>query len=80
MVIPTEQFFEFLLIQQLHILLYLVAVIVLPLAVCVICIKVVLVGWDEGSDHSMLEKLIPFKRPQPWEIFDVLGSVEAESI
>ena len=56
-----EKFFEFLLVQQLHVLLDLVTVVIFPLAVGVIGIKVVLIGRDEWRLHFMIKQIFPIE-------------------
>lgn len=54
MIVSIEKFFEFFLVQQLHILLDLVTIIIFPLAVCVVRIEIVFVWRNEGSLHAMI--------------------------
>lgn len=80
MVITIEKFFEFLLVQQLHILLDLVTVVVLPLAVRVVRVEVVFVRWNERRGHPMVEQVVPLEVPQPRMILHILRTIQPQSI
>ena len=60
-VVSIEKFFEFLLVQQLHVLLNLVTVVIFPLAVGVVGVEVVLVGRDEWRLHFMVQQVFPLE-------------------
>jgi len=74
-VVSIEKFFEFFLIQQLHVLLDLVTIVILPLAISVIGIEIVFEGRDEWRIHSMIEEIFPLEVSQPRMVLDVFRTV-----
>ena len=79
-IVSIEKFFEFFLIQQLHVLLDLITVIVFPVTVGVVGVEVVLNGRIEWRSHSMIEEVVPLEVPEPWVILYVFWTVEPQSV
>ena len=80
MVIPVERLLEDFLVEQLHVLLDLLAVLVPPLAVRVGRVKVVRIGRYERSLNPLVQQVVPREVAEPWVILDVLRPIETESV
>lgn len=75
MVVPLEILFEFFLIQQLHVCLNLLVILILPVRICVIRIEVVLVGRNEGRWVLPLLQVLPREVHKPRMVLDVLWTI-----
>ena len=74
-VVSIEKFFEFLLVQQLHVLLDLVTVVIFPFAVCIVRIEVIFIWRNEWRLHSMIKKVFPFEVSQPRMVLHVFWTI-----
>ncbi len=79
-VIPVERLLEDLLVEQLHVLLDLLAVLIPPLAVRVRGVKGVRIGWYEWRLDPLVQQVVPREVAQPGVVFDVLRAIETESV
>jgi hypothetical protein len=68
------------LVQELHILLNLFAILVLPLTVCVICVEVVFIWRDKWRLEPLAKQIVPREVPEPRVIFYILRPIESKSI
>lgn len=80
MVVPLEILFEFFLVQQLHVCLNLLVILILPVRICVIRIEVVLVWRNEGRWVLPLLQVVPREVDKPRMVLDVLWTIQAQSI
>jgi len=74
-VVAREGLLHVLLVQQEHVLLDLLAILVLPLPVGVVGVEVVLVGRDERRLKPLVQEVVPGEVPQPRMIFDIVRPV-----
>lgn len=75
MVVAFEILFELVLVQQLHVRLYLLIVLIFPVSVRVICVEIVLVGRNERRWVLTLHQIIPREVSQPRMVLDVLWAI-----
>jgi len=80
MVIANESFLNIFLIQKLHVLLNLLAVLIFPLTVCVHSVKVVLIRWSKWTFKPLMEKIVPWKVLHPRMVLHILRSIKAKSV
>ena len=59
---------------------HLLLIIVLPVAVRVLCIEVVLIGWHEGRRDLPGVQLVPVVPLEPYVVLDLLRAIKAESV
>lgn len=79
-VVASEGLLHVLLIEELHVLLNLLTILVLPLAIGVVGIEVVGVGRNEWSFKSLMEEVIPREVSQPWMVLDVFWTIQSKSV
>jgi hypothetical protein len=60
-VVSNKCFLDILLVEKLHVLLNLFAILVLPLTVSIVSVKVVFVWWHEWRSKSLMKKIVPRK-------------------
>lgn len=59
---------------------HLLLIVVLPLAICVLRIKVILLRWHERRLGLFAEQLLPFIVLEPNVILDLLWAIKAKSV
>jgi hypothetical protein len=66
----------FLLIEQQHVLLNDIAVLVFPVTVGVVCIEVVSIWWHKRSCYLLLQEVLPRESLHPHMILDVFWPIQ----
>lgn len=79
-VVASECLLHILLVEQQHVLLDLLAVLVLPFAVCVVRIEIISVGRDKWGLKSLVKEVIPGEVAQPRVILYVIWAIKSQSI
>ena len=79
-VVAIEGLLEHLLIEQLRVLLDLLAVLITPLTVGVSSVEVVSIRRNERSWDALVQQVVPWEVTQPRVVLHVLGTVQSETI
>ena len=79
-VVSVECLLEDLLVEQLHMLLDLLTVLVAPFAIGVSGVKIVGIGRYERCSEALIQQIIPGEVAEPRMVLDVFRPIETETI
>jgi len=80
-VVTVEGLLNIVLVQQVHVLLNLLTVVILPLTICVLCVEVINRRIDlERRLNSITKKVIPGEISEPGMVLDIFRTVKPETI
>ena len=80
MIVAHEEFLDAGSLQKCLVLLHLFGIGVFPFGVGVFGVEVVFFGRDEGGGELFLEEFFPWESFEPEMVFEILGSILAESV
>lgn len=80
MIIAIEEGLHTVTTKEQRVLSHLLFIIVFPVAVSILCIKVILIRRDEGRRNLLGKKLLPVKTFEPNMLLDFLRPVEPKAV
>lgn len=80
MIVANKSLLNVFLVQKLHILQNLFAVLIFPLSVSVGSVKIVFIWWSKWTLDPLVQKIIPWEISHPRVILDIFWSIQSKSV